>query len=199
MHRRHRTARLAFALLLNAVLVAPAFADEQAFEPAPWWQAPWTLPSDSHAGAAKAEQCDDLSDFEIQVGLDYESITTEQSSENDAFNGCTSCHSAGMFPASGFSVTSPEIYATTGTGGINVPVTKTTSSLRRIVPGRARDSLLALILNCAEPDTTGPYPRMPLGGGAILLYRQALVWDWIQGGALRNSDAIFGAGFDSQR
>jgi hypothetical protein len=40
---------------------------------------------------------------------------------------------------------------------------------------------------------------MPLGGGAILLYRQALVWDWIQGGALRNSDAIFGAGFDSQR
>jgi hypothetical protein len=155
--RRHRRV-VAAALLSGALLLV---AGSRAF----------TLPVGTPSG------CDDLSAVTAFTQFRYEQIQNifdTLSDPKDPDSGlCTSCHS-GSTGAGGLGLGDGFSYGTL----VNVPSAQSTTILR-VQPGSAIDSLLFQKLNCDDPEVGF---RMP-PGTPLSLTQQRFFRDWIELGA----------------
>ena len=152
---------------------------------------------DSFHGVAKASGCDSLDPIPINQDVDY----AMQVRPLFGAYGCLGCHNDQNGPdaldlsGSDFS----ELCAL-----VNID-SQADSTLKRVAPGRPRESLLFQKLSCS--DVPGFLGRMPPFGTSMSLQDQALVYDWIAQGAKGDPgtdcteplEAIHYDGFESTR
>ncbi|MEP7043773.1 MAG: hypothetical protein ABI843_11965 [Dokdonella sp.] len=135
------------------------------------------------AAIGDAEGCTDLDGVPIQYVIDYQSAI-----QGIFDNNCIACHS-GDKPPAGLDL---------GAGGswahiVNVPSSQD-PTFTRVIPDAPYQSLLFLKVNC---DTPGVGHRMPFGQKPLSEDDQALLLDWIAGGApSTTTDGIFRSGFE---
>jgi hypothetical protein len=128
--------------------------------------------------------CSNLDAVPVQFTIDYQSAI-----QGIFDNHCIECH-AGKPPL--------PADLDLGAGGswshlINVSSAQD-PSFTRVVPNRPELSLLFLKVNC---DTPGLGHRMPFGAVPLQPEEQALILDWIAGGAPSSvTDTIFRGGFE---
>lgn len=137
-----------------------------------------------HAAAfVDAEGCSDLDAVPIQYLIDYQSAIQGIFDDN-----CIACHS-GDKPPAGLDLSAGGSWSHI----VNVPSSQD-ASFTRVLPDDPYRSLLFLKVNC---DTPGVGHRMPFGLEPLSDDDQALIFDWIAGGAPSGStDGIFRSGFE---
>ena len=138
------------------------------------------------AARVDAEGCTDLDSIPVEYVIDYQSAI--QGIFNDR---CVSCHSPEGGPPAGLDLTQggswSHIY--------DVPSSQDPSFIR-VLPNQPYQSLLFLKVNC---DTPGVGHRMPFGQEPLSADEQALILDWIAGGApSTETDGIFRSGFETR-
>jgi hypothetical protein len=107
---------------------------------------------------------------------------------NGGTEGCVDCHTAPP-SAGGLDLTDGVSWSNL----INVS-SATDASLKYVVPNHPEQSLLFQKINC---DTPAIGHRMPLVGGPLSPEQQALIYDWIAGGApATTTNTLFRDGFD---
>jgi hypothetical protein len=138
------------------------------------------------ARSAKGEPsgCTNLDAVPVQFTIDYQSAI-----QGIFDNHCIECH-AGKPPL--------PADLDLGAGGSWSHLINVSSSqdplFTRVVPNRPEESLLFLKVNC---DTPGLGHRMPFGAEPLQPEEQALILDWIVGGAPSSvTDTIFRGGFE---
>jgi mono/diheme cytochrome c family protein len=137
------------------------------------------------AAAGDAEGCTDLDGVPVQYVIDYQSAIQGIFDDN-----CIACHS-GDKPPAGLDLSA----GGSGSHIVNVPSSQD-ASFTRVIPDAPYQSLLFLKVNC---DTPGVGHRMPFGLKPLSDDDQALIFDWIAGGAPSGStDGIFRSGFESR-
>jgi mono/diheme cytochrome c family protein len=147
------------------------------------WGALFVAPELS--ASVDAEGCTDLDGVPVQYVIDYQSAIQGIFDDN-----CIACHS-GDKPPAGLDL---------GAGGswshlVNVPSSQD-PSFTRVIPNDPTRSLLFLKINC---DTPGVGHRMPFGLEPLSDDDQALVLDWIAGGAPpTTTDGLFRSGFEQR-
>lgn len=136
-----------------------------------WSAAVWVilcLGGLASAGPMDAGLCDDLSAvpirFDVDWSRDIKPIINELISEQGK---CTSCHGPGS--GTGLDLTDTGFDA----------IYKVVNSY--VIPGDPAASLLFLKVNCELPPIG---ERMPLTSQPLTIAEQALIYDWIAGGAL---------------
>ena len=156
--------------------IAAAFAAALfAFAPATW--------------AQQGQNCDNLRNGPINFNVQWQSQV--KPILNDLFGGrCTSCHNSGQM-----------------SGGLNLsddPIDAIYTVIGFVViPGDVNQSILFDKVNCGEPGVGGG--RMPQGQTPLTLAQQALIYDWIEQGALGEPkdpifrDPVFKDGSESTR
>jgi hypothetical protein len=138
------------------------------------------------ASAAAASGCTDLDAVPIQFTIDYQSAI-----QGIFDNHCIECHSG-----------KPPLPADLdlSAGGswshlFNVPSSQD-QAFTRVVPNQPYASLLFLKVNC---DVPGVGNRMPFGRDPLQPEEQALILDWIAGGAPpTTTDTVFRSGFEAR-
>ncbi|GAA0705235.1 hypothetical protein [Dokdonella soli] len=134
---------------------------------------------------SSASMCDSIDSVPVTFTIDY------QSAIQGIFNAnCVACHTntapplpAGLSLDPGVSWSAIVNHASSQRPG-----------LVRVVPNRPDLSLLFHKVNCAVPDVGA---RMPYGGPYLSIQDQALIHDWIAGGAPSGTtDTIFRSGFE---
>lgn len=147
------------------------------------------LPSIATAGAASG--CDDLMGRPMKFGVDWQTEVKAIINEVLFPTGrCTSCHNPGDF-AGALDLSDAGVDALNKILGIQV------------IAGDPTVSLLFEKVNCALPAQGN---RMPLGGNALTIDEQELIYDWIWEGAYGenpkdplNRDFIYRDGTESIR
>jgi len=130
-----------------------------------------------------ADGCTDLDAVPIQYVIDYQSAIQGIFDDN-----CIACHS-GDKPPAGLDLSAGGSWSHL----VNVPSSQD-PSFTRVIPNDPAGSLLFLKVNC---DTPGVGHRMPFGLEPLSDDDQALVLDWIAGGApSTTTDGIFRSGFE---
>lgn len=124
--------------------------------PAPW------------RAADAAQGCDSLAGAPIAFGVDWQTDIKPIFNEKFSTGRCTSCHNAAQLDG-GLDLTDFGIDA----------IYKIVPAI--VEPGRPRESLLFLKVNCDVPPVG---VRMPLAGLPLTLEEQILIHDWIAQGAL---------------
>jgi hypothetical protein len=144
-----------------------------------------------------ASSCTDISQIPVQYTLSYgAAIQSGIFHDFDGMgNGCDACHTGGFDAAPGNldldAMDSPSPY----TNLINVE-SAFYSGYIYVVPNHPEQSLLFQKVNCA---ITGTGDLMPLDNafGGLTAYQQALIYDWIAGGAPSDTtDTLFRNTFD---
>lgn len=143
------------------------------------------------AQAQQASGCDDLSGRAIHPAVDWQLDVKPIFTALVGGEGrCTGCHNAVQSSA-----------------GLDLSDTDGDAIYRivdehLVVPGRPRESLLFLKVNCAEPPSGS---RMPLGDADLSILQQELIHDWIAQGAHGEPGApiarrfVFRGGFEALR
>jgi hypothetical protein len=146
-----------------------------------------------HAGTPSG--CTRIADIPVQYAVSYgaavQSLFDDYATDG-GMAGCVDCHFSPPPQPSG------ELDLSAGVSWghlVNVPSGEDPGILY-VVPGRPEDSLLFRKVNCDDPGVGG---RMPLDGygGGLTAEQQALIYDWIAGGASPGtSEGLFRNGFD---
>lgn len=125
---------------------------------------------------AQGTNCDSLRNGPINFAVDWQ--TQVKPIFNELLGGrCTSCHNEGS-PQGGLNLSDTPIDAIYTMVGFVV------------IPGEVDQSILFDKVNCEEPANGGL--RMPRGQTPLTLQQQALIYDWIDQGALGEpKDPIF--------
>jgi len=135
------------------------------------------------AAVGAAQGCSDLDGVPIQYVIDYQSAIQGIFDDN-----CIACHS-GDKPPAGLDLSAGGSWSHL----VDVPSSQD-ASFTRVIPHDPYQSLLFLKVNC---DTPGVGHRMPFGLKPLSDDDQALILDWIAGGAPSGStDGIFRSGFE---
>ena len=139
----------------------------------------------AQADILAATGCDNLDDIPITYNLDY------QAAIQGIFNRhCTVCHE-GESPSAGMDLSAGHSWTSLVNHAANNPL------YTRVVPNQPQASLLFHKVNCATPDTG---QRMPLFDTPLSADEQALIEDWIAGGASAGSvEGLFRSNFDDAR
>ena len=139
--------------------------------------------------SAQSSGCDNLRELPINFNVQWQ--TQVKPIFNELLGGrCTSCHNSGG-----------------SAGGLNLsddPVDAIYNVIFVVTPGNVPNSLLFDKVNCDSP-TIGN--RMPFGSTPLTIAEQALIYDWIEQGALGDPekdppifrDHIFRDGAESLR
>ena len=153
-------------------------------------------------GAAAANPptgCTDISTIpvttEIEFGAGIEGIFRQFSSNPAA--GCASCHTTAAGPSGGLNLDPDDqdpLAVPPYTGIVNVPSLEY-SQLDYVKPNHPELSFLFMKINCDKPPAGN---RMPLGYTEYFTpEQQALIYDWIAGGAsIESTSEIFRGTFD---
>ena len=135
--------------------------------------------------ASAASGCTDLDAVPVEYVIDYQAAI-----QGIFDNNCIECHSGDAPPAD----------LDLSPGGswshlVDVPSSQD-PAYTRVLPNYPYQSLLFLKVNC---DTPGVGQRMPFGGSPLSDSDQALILDWIAGGAPpTTTDGIFRSGFETR-
>jgi hypothetical protein len=166
-----RTIRLRGSCLLAVILMSGTVG---AASSAPW------------AEVRAADMCDSIDAVPVTFTVSY------QSAIQGIFNAnCVACHTntADSPPPADLSLDPGLSWSQIVNHSSSQDV-----SLTRVVPNRPDISLLYHKVNCALPDIGA---RMPYGGPYLSVEDQALIHDWIAGGAPPDTtDTIFRSGFE---
>ncbi len=139
---------------------------------------PWT-------GFPLASGCTNLDAEPIQYTIDYQSAIQGIFNKN-----CTTCHE-GDAPPAGLDLSAGGSWSHL----FNVASSQDPTFIR-VWPDHPEQSLLFLKVNC---DLPGVGERMPFGGLPLSDSDQALIYDWIAGGAPPTStDGVFRNGFEAR-
>jgi hypothetical protein len=141
---------------------------------------------------ASATGCDDLDAQPVQYTISYSAIQT-------VFNtNCVACHASYVDcdPANGPGNPPAGLDLCPGVSwsAIVNHASSQNAAYTRVLPNQPQTSLLFHKVNCAAPDVGS---RMPYGGPYLSAYEQALLRDWIAGGApIGTTEGIFRDSFD---
>jgi hypothetical protein len=135
--------------------------------------------------------CTNLDAIPPQFTISYQAAIQGLFNNFNGANGCTDCHEPSAGPTGGLDLT----------GGVSwsnlvYQLSAQDSMLTRVIPNNPDASLLFQKINC---DTPGIGQRMPYGFPPLSPEQQALIYDWIAGGApFTTTDTIFRGGFETR-
>ena len=146
------------------------------------------------ACSAQVSGCDDLSAEPVQYTVSYSAIQSIFSTN------CVSCHATyvNCDPDQGANNPPAGLDLCPGVSWSNLvdQPSSQDATYTRVVPNEPQNSLLFHKVNCAVPEIGS---RMPYGGPYLTSYEQALITDWIAGGApIGTTDGIFRSGFETR-
>lgn len=146
--------------------------------------------------------CTDISTIPVTNGVDFpQGIASNifQHYSQDGMAGCADCHTSadGTMEAAGNLDLDPSEPDEPSPYGniVNVPSGEV-STLRYVVPGHPESSYLFMKVNCDNPPAGS---RMPLDNyaGGLTPQQQAVIYDWIAGGAtIEPTNTVFRGTFD---
>ena len=142
-------------------------------------------------GATPPSGCTNLDAVPPQFTISYQAAIQGLFNNFNGANGCTDCHEPAAGPTGGLDLTA-------GVSWSNLVnhLSAQDISWFRVVPNHPEESLLFQKINCDDP---GVGQRMPYGFPALTAEQQALIYDWIAGGApFTTTDTIFRGGFETR-